>query len=77
MCTKLDYFCDKCCRFQFGYDQLKDILDCTSQCDAQVTPLIEKHSVFHVPVTNLLQRGPRRELEAKLASQQVIHRRRK
>lgn len=69
MCTKYDYFCDICCKTQFGDEQYNSLMGCTSECNAQFEPLIKGKDEITIPITNVLDPNTQEQFRKKIEQQ--------
>ena len=69
MCTKFDYFCDICCKTQFGDEQYNSLMDCISGCNAQFEPLIKGKDEITIPITNIIDPNVSEQFKKKIEEQ--------
>lgn len=69
MCTKYDYFCDICCKTQFGDEQYNSLMGCSSECNAQFEPLIKGKDEITIPITNVIDLNTQEQFKKKIEQQ--------
>ena len=65
MCTKPEYYCEKCCDAQFGSEQYDKMMDCVNQCSGYMNVLKEPSSKITVGFNAVLDQDTQNEFAAK------------
>ena len=63
MCTKPEYFCEKCCEAQFGDEQFDKLMSCNNQCSSYMDRLKEPSLQLTISVQHVIDENTQNQFQ--------------